>query len=164
MFGNLFGNKYKPKVACRVRISKQPKFWVEPILVSRKKAYLDVKLYRNNNEISHIIFEDTGFSRFTVIGLGTFWIPDEGDKKMYLRKGRKIYLNYDLTSTKPFEPVKDLAPMGFKMPKITPDEYVNLLETQAMADVCAEDVKDTNWMIILAIAAIAMIAIFMFMR
>ena len=162
MFGNLFGNKYKPKVACRVRISKHPKFWVEPLLISRKKAYLDVKLYRNNNEVSHIIFEDTGFSCFTIIGLGTFLIPDEGDKKTYLRKGQKIYLNYDITSSKPYEPIKDLSPMGFRMPKIAPHEYVNLLETQSMADVCAEDVKDTNWLLIIAILAIGMIILFMF--
>ena len=54
--------------------------------------------------------------------------------------------------------------MGFEMPKIQAHEYINLLENQAMADVCAEDVKDTNWMLYIAIAAIALIALFMFMR
>lgn len=164
MFGKIFGNRYKPKTACRVHVSKKPSPLKEFLLNSRKKPYLDIRLFRNNNEIAQVILEDTGFSKFTIIGIGTFLIPDETDRKMYFRKGRKMYLHYDLSSIKPFEPCNDLKPMGFKMPKIQPYEYLHLLENQSMADVCAEDVKDTNWFLYLAIAAIALIALFMFMR
>ena len=134
------------------------------MLNSRKKPYLDIRLFRNNNEIAQVILEDKGFSKFTIIGIGTFLIPDEQDRKLYFRNGRKLYLHYDLASIKPFEPCIDLKPMGFEMPKIQPHEYINLLENQSMADVCAEDIKDTNWMLYLAIAAILLIVIFMFMR
>ena len=164
MFGKIFGNRYKPKTACRVHVSKKPSPLKEFLLNSRKKPYLDIRLFRNNNEIAQVILEDTGFSKFTIIGIGTFLIPDEMDRKLYFRKGRKLYLHYDLASIKPFEPCIDLKPMGFEMPKIQPHEYINLLENQSMADVCAEDIKDTNWMVYLAIAAIVLIAIFIFMR
>ncbi len=158
----MFGNHYKPKCACRIRFSKHPKFWTEPLLNSRKKPYFEVKIFRNNFQISKIILEDTGFTKFTIIDLGTFLIPDENDKKLYLRSGRKTYLNYDISSIKPFQPVSDLKPMGFKMPAISPREYVDLLETQAMADVCAEDVKDVNWLLWFAIAGVALLVMFLF--
>jgi len=164
MFGNLFGNRYKPKIACRVRVSKKPSPLKEFLLDCRKKPYLDVRLFRNNNEIANVLIEDTGFSKFTVIGIGTFLIPEENDKKVYFRKGRKIYLHYDLSSIKPFEPCEDLIPMGFTMPKIQPYEYLITLENQAMADVCAEDVKDLNWLVYIGIAALIIVAVFMFMR
>ena len=164
MFGKLFGNRYKPKTVCRVHVSKKPSPLKEFLLNSRKKPYLDIRLFRNNNEIANVLLEDTGFSKFTIIGIGTFCIPDENNRKIYFRKGRKLYLHYDLSSIIPYQPCKDLMPMGFEMPKIQAHEYINLLENQSMADVCAEDVKDINWMVYIAIAAIALIALFMFMR
>ncbi len=164
MFGKIFVNRYKPKTDCRVHVSKKPAPLKEFLLNSRKKPYLDIRLFRNNNEIANVLLEDTGFSKFTIIGIGTVLIPDENERKLYFRNGRKLYLHYDLSSIKPFEPCIDLKPMGFEMPKIQPHEYINILENQSMADVCAEDIKDTNWMVYLAIAAIALIAIFMFMR
>ena len=117
MFGKIFGNRYKPKTACRVHVSKKPSPLKEFLLNSRKKPYLDIRLFRNNNEIAQVILEDTGFSKFTIIGIGTFLIPDEMDRKLYFRNGRKLYLHYDLSSIKPFEPCIDLKPMGFEMPK-----------------------------------------------
>ena len=75
-----------------------------------------------------------------------------------------MYLQYDLSSIIPYQPCKDLIPMGFEMPKIQPNEYINLLENQSMADVCAEDIKDTNWLVYIGIAALALIALFMLVR
>ena len=164
MLGKIFGNRYKPKTACRVHVSKKPSPFKEFLLIVRKKPYLDIRLFRNNNEIAHVILEDTGFSKFTIIGIGTFCIPDENDRKLYLRNGRKLYLHYDLSSIAPYQPCKDLKPMGFEMQKIQPEEYLVLLENQSMADVCAEDIKDTNWLVYIAIAALVLIALFMLVR
>lgn len=124
------------------------------------KAYFDMRFYRGYKQIGRIITPDTGFTDFTVEGVGTFCIPNEQEMMEQFFNKKCTYLNYKINNSKAVEVmVENTKPIKYQFPILSPSELQAKMEAKTVIDLLSEPKKDMGWIIWLMIGIVGIVAV-----
>lgn len=162
---DLFGNNNKPQPAKIRRVRASKGFMGAGNMAEwykfRKILYLDIRIFRGRDQIKRIVIEDNGEEDISLSGIGILRIPRE----IAMREGYAGLLFYQVGNPEPleFNAEREYVALQPTMKYIPAKALQKMLETQTVADILAEEEKDTGWLMYVVMAVVAIGILFFIM-
>ena len=162
---DIFGNNNKPQPA-KIRRVRTSKGFMGPGNMAewykfRKTLYLDIRIFRGRDQIKRLVIEDNGEEDISLSGIGILRIPRE----IAMREGYAGLLFYQVGNPEPleFNAEREYVALQPTMKYIPAKALQKMLETQTVADILAEEEKDTGWLMYVVMAVVAIGILFFIM-
>lgn len=162
---DLFGNNNKPQPAKIRRVRASKGFMSAGNMAEwykfRKTHYLDIRIFRGRDQIKRLVIEDNGEEDISTSGIGILRIPRE----IAMREGYAGLLFYQVGNPEPLEFIAEREYVALQptMKYIPAKALQKMLETQTVADILAEEEKDTGWLMYVVMAVVAIGILFFIM-